>query len=199
MGLGFIATRLFKLPSWVTPALCFNNTTSLPLLLIESLETTGILEVLVVGDGDSTASAVLRAKSYLLINSIVSNSMTFALGAKLLDEEESEQDQEAQRQANGGPAKPQQDAGQENNNALDEEAREQNEDINHNNQRVEEVDVANEQTSLLPEPVIRRGQQVKQVGYDKGKYQWDQLPSWLRSCLGFCYSFLNAPLVHGIH
>src|SRR4051794_14557185 len=33
--IGTVATRFFKLPTWVTPAICFNNTTSLPLLLIQ--------------------------------------------------------------------------------------------------------------------------------------------------------------------
>ncbi len=102
MGLGLLATRLFKLPSWITPALCFNNTTSLPLLLIESLETTGILEKLIMSDSDSSSAALLRAKSYFLVNSIVGNSLTFALGSRLLDGEESpEEVEEDQKQANG--------------------------------------------------------------------------------------------------
>lgn len=113
MAFGFLATRLFKLPSWVTPALCFNNTTSLPLLLIESLETTGILDKLIMGDSDSSSAALLRAKSYLLVNSVVGNSLTFALGPKLLDGEESpEQEEEEQKQANGGSTQTQQDAEQ---------------------------------------------------------------------------------------
>ena len=64
MGMGLLATRIFKLPSWVTPALCFNNTTSLPLLLIEALKETGILEKLIIDGNDSSAAALLRAKSY---------------------------------------------------------------------------------------------------------------------------------------
>lgn len=79
---GKVGQRLFKLPSWVVPACAFNNTTSLPLLLTKSLTTTGILTSIAGGD---VSKAVDRAQSYFLINSMVSNAATFAVGPKLLD------------------------------------------------------------------------------------------------------------------
>lgn len=89
MALGWALRKLFKFPAWTTPAICFNNTTALPLLLIQSLETAGILNDLTMGKGDSSSDAVNRAKSYFLVSSMVGNSLTFAIGPKLLDDEES--------------------------------------------------------------------------------------------------------------
>ena len=198
MGLGFGATRLFKLPSWVTPALCFNNTTSLPLLLIESLETTGILEKLIMSDSDSSSAALLRAKSYLLVNAIVGNSLTFALGPRLLDGEESPEQEEEQKQANGRPPQAQQDTEQGYHQGSEQAEEQQNGHRNNGDQQNREAEEAHEETSLLPEPVVRRGQQAQRSGYGKGKKQWDKLRPWTRNFLDFSYSFLNAPLIGAV-
>ena len=202
MGLGLLVTRVFKLPSWVTPALCFNNTTSLPLLLIESLETTGILEKLILSDKDSSAAALLRAKSYLLINSLVGNSMTFALGPKLLDGEDSSEHEEGegstQKQGNGHLPQPLEDSsysGRPGSEQIEERNDEQTRDENQESSSAEQ---AHEQTSLLPGPVLRQYRYIEGASYDKGKKQWKKLPSWLHSFLDFFYSFLNAPLIGAI-
>lgn len=71
--------------------MAFNNTTSLPLLLVTSLATTGILKPLI---GEESGDAVERAKSFFLINSMVSNTLTFALGPRLMDRQESGDDGE---------------------------------------------------------------------------------------------------------
>lgn len=91
MGIGMLVTKLFKLPAWTTPAMAFNNTTSLPLLLVTSLATTGILKPLIGTDADD---AVDRAKSFFLINSMVSNTLTFALGPRLMDGDKKEDEEE---------------------------------------------------------------------------------------------------------
>ena len=185
MLLGFVATRLFKLPSWITPAICFNNTTSLPLLLIQSLDTTGILSRLLASDSDTTSSAVKRARSYFLVCAIVGNSLTFALGPKLLDgeespEEEEEEEEQKKAQANG-----------------DCEVN-HNEDMEQGQQNVLNRDSTNEETSLLPESVVRRTKWVERKYFLEGKRYWDRFPSWLRSFLDFCYAFLNAPLIGAV-
>lgn len=199
MALGFVATRLFKLPSWITPALCFNNTTSLPLLLIESLETTGILERLIMSDSDSSSAALLRAKSYFLVNYIVGNSLTFALGPKLLDGEESpEEVEEIQKQANNGSPQARQDAEQGYNQDLERPETHRNGHGNGDNRQAEDTEGAHEQTSLLPEPLVRRVQQAERSGYGIGKGQWDKLRPWTRYFLDFTYSFLNAPLIGAV-
>jgi predicted permease len=84
--IGIAAHLLFKMPDWITCAIMFNNTTSYPLLLVQSLDHTGILEVL-VGERDSTRALVGRAKSYFLVFSTISSCLTFAVGPRLIDTE----------------------------------------------------------------------------------------------------------------
>src|SRR5690242_19773747 len=72
MAIGMAAVKLFKLPQWVIPAVAFNNTTSLPLLLVQSMESTGILNTL-LRPHESPSDAIERAKSYFLVCAIVGN------------------------------------------------------------------------------------------------------------------------------
>jgi hypothetical protein len=88
MALGWVLKRAFKFPAYTLPAIAFNNTTALPLLLIQSLETSGILDNLTMGGNDTASAAASRAKSYFLVSAMVGNSLTFAIGPKLLDDEE---------------------------------------------------------------------------------------------------------------
>lgn len=192
MLLGFVATRLLKLPSWTTPAICFNNTTALPLLLIQSLNSTGFLDKLLLSDADTTSNALKRAKSYFLVCAAVANCITFALGPKLLDGEESSEDQ-----------------------GEDKKSPESDESTRHRTQDVEQGSMpdssllddhadsdedveANEQTSLLPEIVVRHGREAGRASYSVGKRQWDHLPPWAQSFLDFSYAFLNPPLIGAV-
>jgi predicted permease len=84
--IGIFAHLVFGLPDWVTAALMFNNTTSYPLLLIQSLDATGILLGLTRGD-ESTRAMIERAKSYFLVFATVSSCLTFAVGPRLIDSE----------------------------------------------------------------------------------------------------------------
>lgn len=84
--IGITAHLVFGLPDWVTAALMFNNTTSYPLLLIQSLDATGIMEGLTRGD-ETTKAAIERAKSYFLVFATVSSCLTFAVGPRLIDSE----------------------------------------------------------------------------------------------------------------
>jgi auxin efflux carrier family protein len=84
--IGIFAHLVFGMPDWITAAIMFNNTTSYPLLLIQSLEETGILSLLVTGD-DSMHNAIERAKSYFLVFATVSSCLTFAVGPRLIDSE----------------------------------------------------------------------------------------------------------------
>ena len=193
MLLGWITTRFFKLPSWVTPAISFNNTTALPLLLIESLASTGILDTLLMSEADSVESALNRAKSYFLINAMIGDGLTFALGPKLLDgEETSEQQKDDQHKANGGPLERPLFPEQLLTNA-DEEQGNGHADPDHGEPHEEEA--ANEQTSLLPDSVVRRRLAIERYGYDQGRKQWEHLPRWLATFLSFSYAFLHAPLI----
>lgn len=84
--IGITAHLLLGMPDWITAALMFNNTTSYPLLLIQSLDATGILSNLIVGD-ETTRAAISRAKSYFLVFATVSSCLTFAVGPRLIDSE----------------------------------------------------------------------------------------------------------------
>ena len=188
MLLGFTATRIFKLPSWVTPAICFNNTTALPLLLVQSLSSTGILEMLLQSKSDTTSDAVERAKSYFLVCAIVGNTLTFAVGPKLLDGEETpdaKEEESTKQLANGNDTV---------NGSQDVEQGENHNEVSAGRQQNDNASV-NEQTSLLPEPVVRKGQAAGRKGYHKGKQQWNRLPDWAQTILDFMFDFLNAPLI----
>nr|POE47369.1 hypothetical protein CFP56_00700 [Quercus suber] len=115
---GMSMTRIFDLPEWATPAIAFNNTTSIPLLLVQALDSASIL-----GSIDSGDDAVKRAKSFFLVNSMISNSLTFALGPKFMKGTKRDEEEE-------GPPSDEQIEVQE-----------------------QEAEQANEETSLLPNAV----------------------------------------------
>ena len=54
------------MPDWITAAIKFNNTASFPLLLMQSLGDTGILNFLILR-GENIYDAIERAKSYFLV------------------------------------------------------------------------------------------------------------------------------------
>ncbi|KAL8649848.1 MAG: hypothetical protein Q9210_004157 [Variospora velana] len=183
MLLGSILTRILKFPAWVTPALSFNNTTSLPLLLIESLKSTGILNSLLMSDTDTTDDALNRAKSYFLVCAIVSNSLTFSVGPRLLDHEEAPD-------PNQHEGKDQPPDAESLDTTQQEPADSQANDIANRE--------ATENTSLLPNPVIQRGQDARRTGYKQGKDIWNRLSPKTRSALDILYAFVNAPLIGAV-
>lgn len=98
IGAGILLRKTFKLPGWAVPALAFNNTTSMPLLLVQALGKTGILKTLLMGGDDSISDAVGRAKVYFLVNTTISNSITFALGPGLLSAEAEDAPEEKEQE-----------------------------------------------------------------------------------------------------
>jgi hypothetical protein len=88
MALGWLLKKIVRFPAWTVAAICFNNTTALPLLLLQSLETSGILSDLTMGPDDASSAALSRGKSYFLVSAMVGNSLTFEIGLKLLDDED---------------------------------------------------------------------------------------------------------------
>ena len=170
--LGFALTKFFKMPSWTTPAIAFNNTTSLPLLLVQSMSATGILDSI-----DSSADPVGRAKSYFLVNAMIGNSLTFALGPGLLNgwEEDSPSDDEEE---------------------VEEDEEEDPEDTHRQieSQR-EEAEHHNENTTLLPRRVARHGTRVTWKSYLHGWRYWKDLPSSVQKTLDFLFQFVNPPVI----
>lgn len=103
-----LASKVFRLPAWVTPASAFNNTTSLPLLLLQSLEGVGSLK-LIMRDEDSVSGAIARAQSYFLLCGVISKTIGYIVGPIMLtsdnagnsngeDQEGEDEDEEAQGQ-----------------------------------------------------------------------------------------------------
>ncbi|THY10650.1 membrane transporter [Aureobasidium pullulans] len=168
MVFGLAVTKFLNLPQWVTPALAFNNTTSLPLLLVQSLQSTGILDSL-----DASGDAVDRAKSYFLVNAMVSNSLTFALGPRLLNgQEEDSPDEE--------PEKDEQDEEQAERASIHEHQEE------------------NEETSLLPNRAVRPTVKGIYKTHKKLANFYASLSPRTQATLDFLYQFCNPPLIGAV-
>lgn len=105
--IGIFAHFVLKMPEWTTVAIMFNNTTSYPLLLIQALSETGILQSLIVTD-ETTKDAIERAKSYFLVYATVSSCLTFAVGPRLIDSEHApeadEEDDDKDQEEPAGPS-----------------------------------------------------------------------------------------------
>ncbi|GAD92014.1 Auxin Efflux Carrier superfamily [Paecilomyces variotii No. 5] len=96
-----VITKILKLPPWVTPACAFNNTTSLPLFLIQSLESAGSLK-LIIPDGSSMSDAVERSQSYFLVCAVISKVIAYAVGPKMLQDGDNADDHDEENQQSGG-------------------------------------------------------------------------------------------------
>ncbi|KIV99586.1 uncharacterized protein PV09_08763 [Verruconis gallopava] len=90
--IGILAHLGFGMPDWITAAIMFNNTTSYPLLLIQSLQETGILATLLTKD-ETIEQAIGRAKSYFLVFATISSCLTFSVGPRLIDAEHAPEEQ----------------------------------------------------------------------------------------------------------
>jgi len=197
--IGLFAHLVFGMPDWITAAIMFNNTTSYPLLLIQSLDETGILSSLVVAEGESTHDAIERAKSYFLVFSTVSSCLTFAVGPRLIDSEHAPE--------------PDDDKEEE-----DDEADEENGNDNGDQDEAG----AGEETHLLEIPSsINRRASVVSVSFFPSKprehptrnldpvifnrrpsvisrKRWHKLGDAGKWWLLFLYDFLNAPLIGAV-
>ncbi|KAL8771186.1 MAG: hypothetical protein Q9209_003357 [Squamulea sp. 1 TL-2023] len=132
---------------------------------------------------DTASAALNRAKSYFLVCAIVSNSLTFSLGPRLLDHEEAPDSDKLE-----GENQPQ----LEHLSNDTERGRHDDQTDGHGNGET------TENTSLLPGYLARRGAELEENGYHKGKRIWDSLGPKTRSMLNLSYAFLNAPLVGAV-
>jgi hypothetical protein len=175
---GRLLTRIFKLPAWVAPAIAFNNTTSLPLLLIQSLKQTQILDAILIG-GESGSQAMDRAESYFLVNAMVSNSLTFAIGPGLLrpGDEDASDEQEGEDDEDNGQA---------------------NEDGESSDIERGPEGIIDEETSLLPQRITKPVNRIEKKGYLKTQKWYNNLSPWLQETLNITWQFANAPLLGAI-
>jgi predicted permease len=190
--IGIAAHVLFGMPDWITAAIMFNNTTSYPLLLIQSLDETGILSALIITD-ETTRDAIERAKSYFLVFATVSSCLTFAVGPRLMDSEHAPEPSDDKEES------------EDEDDATDPGWR--------NGYEAEEP--STEQTSLLPPqlnihrksvvffPSQPREPSTSAVIYDRrpsviAKRRWIHLGDRTKWWLLFLSDFLNAPLLGAI-
>lgn len=176
--IGLVATRLLQLPKWATPALAFNNTTSLPLLLIQSLGSTGALSQVLQSPSDTVSDAVDRARSYLLVASIVGNSLTFGLGGDLLGAHDEDPRDEVEKQLRH---ESDQDVESGEDAASTENAHENGE--------------ADEETSLLPQRVLTYKSRVSRSGYSVAFRIWDHLPNPVQTAVARTIRFISPPIL----
>jgi predicted permease len=87
--LGWMGKRALKLPSWTVVAAGRPNSSALPLLLLEALANTGVLDTL-KRPGESTPTTLSRAKSLILLNVVVQQVFTFAVGPSILTHDQSQ-------------------------------------------------------------------------------------------------------------
>ncbi|KAL5313950.1 hypothetical protein ACEPPN_018374 [Leptodophora sp. 'Broadleaf-Isolate-01'] len=144
---------------------------------------------LTMGKGDSSSEGMKRAKSYFLVAAVVGNSLTFAVGPRLLDDEEtpdSYEDQESQkRQKDGNATNENEDEHENPTNASGRTAEEQEEH-------------ATETTTFLPDRVADHGAKLRGVLSDTFEEYWSRFPAVLRRFLHFFSSFFNVPLIGAV-
>jgi len=192
--IGVAAHAFLGMPDWITAAIMFNNTTSYPLLLIQSLDETGILSNLIVTD-ETTRQAIERAKSYFLVFATVSSCLTFAVGPRLIDSE-------------NAPDEP----------SDKDDFSDEDDEENGNGQGIDDEDLSpTDQTQLLlPEnfrrpslvstsffPAKQRQPSNTPITYDRrpsviSKKRWLKISDRTRWWLLFLYDFLNAPLLGAV-
>jgi predicted permease len=193
--IGVTAHLTAGMPNWITAAIMFNNTTSYPLLLIMSLDETGILSGLITTD-EPTSQAVERAKSYFLVFSTISSCLTFAIGPRLIDNE----------QAPDPPDKESIDG--------DDDEVENGDESGNPREPYDARLTSDENTSLLQRTTAGRRESIflqpsrnPSVALEPRKHRrplgfsiqrWMSLHPRIQWTLLFLYDFLNAPLIGAV-
>ena len=189
--IGIFAHLVFKMPDWITAAIMFNNTTSYPLLLIQSLDETGILKTVIVTD-ETTRAAIERAKSYFLVFATVSSCLTFAIGPRLIDSEHA-------------PDIPDDQSDISNDEHYEDEEEHGDETPDHGNERSHllpsSFPARQRRKSVAPTHFL--GSERNVASYDRrpsviARRRWHALSDRARWWLLFLYDFLNAPLLGAV-
>lgn len=168
--MGYALSRLLRLPQWVTPTVASNNTSSLPLLLLETLQSTGSLRLITL-PGQSQVDAVNRAQSYFLVCAVTTKTISYAIGPPMLRDVRSKNRDRNRNQ--------QQEDGVDSDNQTASVPQQQQQDSdNHStyNGTEREEETANEQTSLLPTHV----QTARHNTYSTIRYIFSYFPRPVR-------------------
>lgn len=178
--LGRLLCKVFKLPRWTIPAIAFNNTTSFPLLLIQSLEATPVLSRL-VGPGEETSDAVTRARTYFLVSAVVSHALTFGIGGGELkgDDEDASQNGKDSSSSSSSPSSSSSEQERYRDDPSDEES-------------------SAPQTSLLPSAVHHHAHRLHRGTHAHTSRLLARLPSPISTVIRAIATFLTPPLIGGI-
>ncbi|KAI0630152.1 auxin efflux carrier [Trametes polyzona] len=106
-GIGWVGKRLLKLPYWTIAASGRPNSNALPLLLLQSLKSTGVLDTL-SQSGESVSDTLDRAKSLILLNAIVQQTFTFQVTPRIMERDDGhnkDDDPESQDTLRPGPGR----------------------------------------------------------------------------------------------
>ncbi|CAG8605769.1 2686_t:CDS:2, partial [Ambispora leptoticha] len=92
--LGLVGGKIFNFSNsqtrLIATGIIFNNVTSMPIGLIQSLAATEAIEFLLWGEHDKPKKAFARGVSYALLNTLLANILRFSLGTWLLKKKESD-------------------------------------------------------------------------------------------------------------
>ncbi|OJT06996.1 hypothetical protein TRAPUB_2152 [Trametes pubescens] len=83
-AIGWLGQHVLKLPYWTIAASGRPNSNALPLLLLQSLESTGVLDML-SRPGEDVSATLARAKSLILLNAIVQQTITFQFTPSIME------------------------------------------------------------------------------------------------------------------
>ncbi|KAI0769451.1 auxin efflux carrier [Trametes elegans] len=107
-AVGWVGKRLFKLPYWTIAASGRPNSNALPLLLLQSLQSTGVLDTL-SQPGESVSKTLDRAKSLILLNAIIQQTFTFQFTPSIMQRDDghkhADSDPESQDRLRPGPGR----------------------------------------------------------------------------------------------
>lgn len=140
---------------------------------------TGLLAGLEQSGNYTESDAIDRARSYFLVNAMVNNTLTFALGPMFIKSDEEAVEcpdiQETDHGANGNA---------ENCGIVQDEE--------------QEIVAVNEQTSLIPSQAAGIATKVCIRTHNAFQAEFNRLPIWIQSLLYLLYQFFDAPLIDTI-
>ncbi|OTB08871.1 hypothetical protein M426DRAFT_262329 [Hypoxylon sp. CI-4A] len=178
IAIGKAAVSFFRLPKWALPAIAFNNTESLPLLLLQSLETTGVLSAL-VGAGQAS-DGIERARTYFLACSVINNTITFSQGAKWITDDDASKEDDSTDPPSQQPQENGQD-GEESEDGDDDDSSD-----------------PDERTSLLPRRWVSWERRVENKITSRFQSYFYATPKPVQKTLAAIGTFLNPPFIGAV-
>jgi len=187
----------------------------MPLLLVQSLQATGLLSSLLMSPEDTSSAAVTRARSYFLACAVVGNTLTFGVGPAQLKghEEDSPEDSGRETYPNGKRANflRHRVRWQENNDLRDprqeSEGDSETDDTECGRQGThrgenngnEGVGPRTERSPLLPSSLARHRPNLRKRIHGRRRQSFQKLPAILRRLYIAIKHFVNPPFIGAVY